>query len=298
MDSQNPSPRQTLSYIRNLLQSRRLIPKNKMGQNFLIDLNLVDLVVQTAQLDKTDSVLEVGTGTGSLTSRLSDQAGWVVSVELDRHFHEMATELLTGRANVHLIQADILRTKNELTPEVLQTWDNLTNQHQLTKRKLVANLPYAVATPVIANLLLAYADLDRMVVMIQWEVAERLVAEVSTKSYGALALLMQALADVQIVRRLGPSVFWPQPEVDSAIVCIKPNATKRSRVPDPQKFRAFLRDLYTHRKNLRQSLVGWPSGRKEKKEVDTKLAELNIDGTLRAESLDLDTHLRLCSVFG
>ena len=100
MPPENPSPRQTLSYIKGLLHTRRLIPKNKMGQNFLIDLNLVDLVVRTAELTKEDCVLEVGTGTGSLTVKMAELAGAVWTVELDPDFFNMAQHLLCGWQNV------------------------------------------------------------------------------------------------------------------------------------------------------------------------------------------------------
>lgn len=294
-----PTPRQTLSYIRNLLLSRRLSPKSKLGQNFLIDLNLLDLIVQTAELDKQDAVLEVGTGTGGLTARLADEAGAVVSVELDTDFARMASETLRGRPNLSLMNADILARKNEMNPDVIREWDRVAAAAGCARKKLVANLPYVVATPVIANLLISGVAIERMVVMVQWEMAERLTAAASTKDYGALAVLVQSLADVKVVRRLAPSVFWPKPQVDSAIVLVKPDPEKRKLVPDVPRFRAFLRDLYTHRrKNLRQALAGWPGGRKDKKEIDAKLAELGFDGTMRAETLDLAQHRRLFEAFG
>jgi 16S rRNA (adenine1518-N6/adenine1519-N6)-dimethyltransferase len=293
-----PSPRQTLSYIRHLLQSRGIQPKNKLGQNFLVDLNLLDLIVQTAELTREDAVLEVGTGTGSLTSRLSDHAGAVVSVEIAADFHKLAQGPLMGRPNVTLIHADALERKNEMNPGVMSAWEEAARNAGCTRRKLIANLPYAVATPVIGNLLICDVPIERMVVMVQMELAERMTALPSTKDYSSLAVLVQSLADVQIVRRLGPQVFWPMPKVDSAIVHIHPNAEKRALIPDPRRYRAFLRDLYTHRrKNLRQAIAGWPSGRKDKKEVDAKLAELGIDGSMRAETLDLEQHRRLCQAF-
>jgi len=166
----------------------------------------------------------------------------------------------------------------------------------------VANLPYAVATPVIANLLLSELPVERMVVTVQWEIAARLMAEPGVKDFGALAVLVQSLADVSLVRRLPPTVFWPRPQVDSAIVDIRPRAELRQqvveRVGSVQAFRNFLRDLYVHRrKNLRMALTGWPGGRRAKEDVDAKLAALNIDGRLRAETLDVEQHLAMCAAF-
>jgi 16S rRNA (adenine1518-N6/adenine1519-N6)-dimethyltransferase len=297
-DQPNPSPRQTLSYIKGLLQSRGLIPKNKMGQNFLIDLNLIDLVVRTAELTKEDCVLEVGTGTGSLTTRMADVAGGVFTVELDPEFFEMARQLLAAWSNVRQCKGDALAGKNVLNPEVIAGWNALAAERSLTRRKLVANLPYSIATPLIANLIISGQPIERMVVMIQSELAERMVAVPGTKDFGALAVLLQSVADTSIVRQIAPTNFWPQPAVDSAIVMIKPNAEKAKRVSDRVKWRAFLRDLYTQRrKNLRGALSGWPGGRREKADVDARLAAIAVDGSARAESLSVEDHLKLWAAF-
>jgi 16S rRNA (adenine1518-N6/adenine1519-N6)-dimethyltransferase len=294
-----PSPRQTLSYLHGLFQAYGLEAKSKLGQNFLIDLNLVDLIVRTAELDAADAVLEVGTGTGSLTARLADLAGVVVTVEIDRSLQPVAKEVVGNRPNVRFVFGDALAKKSELNPDMLAAWDEVAKEKGCTRRKLIANLPYVIATPLIGNLLIARADVERMVVMVQWEIAERLRAAVGTKDYNALSVLVQSVADVEVVRKVLPPNFYPRPKVDSAIVLIKPNAEKRAKVGDVAKFRVFLRDLYVHRrKNLRQALVGWPTGRKEKADVDAKLAELGIDGTVRSEALDIEQHLRLAAAFG
>jgi 16S rRNA (adenine1518-N6/adenine1519-N6)-dimethyltransferase len=300
MTAPSSSPRQTLTYLRNLFEARGLHPKNKLGQNFLIDLNLLDLILRAAELGPEDLVVEIGSGTGSLTARLAEQAGAVFSVEIDPNFHALARETVGERPNVRLVQADILKNKNTLNPNVLAQLAELGQQSGCTRLKMVANLPYAVATPVISNFLLSDITFERMVVMVQWEIAERLLAQPGSKDYGALAVLVQSLADVEAVRRhVPPAVFWPRPQVASGIICIRPNAAKRAHVGDPLRFRNFLRDLYSHRrKNLRGALAGLPSGRHEKAEVDRKLAELGLDGTGRAEELDLEQHLRLCKAFG
>jgi 16S rRNA (adenine1518-N6/adenine1519-N6)-dimethyltransferase len=294
-----PSPRQTLSYLRGLFEAHGLQTKSKLGQNFLIDLNLLDLIVRTAELGQADAVLEVGTGTGSLTAQLALWSGGVCTVEIDTGLAPVAREVVGERQNVRYVFGDALASKNELNPEMLAAWDELYAARHCTRRKLVANLPYVIATPLISNLLIARGDIERMVVMVQWEIAERLRAAAGTKEYNALSVLVQSLADVEVVRKVLPTNFYPRPKVDSAIVLIKPNAAKRAKVGDVPKFRAFLRDLYVHRrKNLRQALSGWPQGRKDKTEVDAKLAALGIDGTLRSETLDIEQHLRLCTAFG
>jgi len=293
-----PSPRQTLSYLRGLLQSHGLEPKTKLGQNFLIDLNLLDLICRTAELTRDDSILEVGSGTGSLTALMADRTGCVFSVEVDRGMQQIAEHIVGDRPNVQLFLGDALARKNELNPDALAGWDQLTTRFQCSRRKLVANLPYVIATPVISNLLITEIPIERMVVMVQWEIGERMQAKPSTKDYNALSVLVQSVADVEIVRKVLPTNFFPRPKVDSAIVMIRPNAAKRAKVGDLKRWRAFLRDLYVHRrKTLRQALVGWPTGRKEKQEVDVKLAELGFDGTLRSETLDVEQHLRLFDAF-
>jgi 16S rRNA (adenine1518-N6/adenine1519-N6)-dimethyltransferase len=297
-----PPPRQTLSYVKGLLDSRGLRPKNKLGQNFLIDLNLLDLIARTAELDRTDLAVEVGTGTGSLTTRLADLAGAVLSVELDLAIHDLAEELVGPRANVRLFRGDALRTKNDLNHGMLAALAEMKAAFNCERVKLVANLPYAVATPVVSNLLLTDIPFERMVVTVQWEIAERFMAQPGTADYGALAVLVQSLADVELIRKLAPAAFWPRPKVESAIIQIKPSVAKRDHVVEmvgsAMAFRVFLRDLYVHRrKNLRGALTAWPSGKREKGDVDRLLAELGLPGTTRAEDLDVETHLRLCAAF-
>jgi len=282
-----------------MFAERGIRPKNKLGQNFLIDLNLLDLIVRTAELSKDDLVLEVGSGTGGLTVRLAEQAGAVVSVELDPAFARMTDEAVPPQPHVRLYQADILRNKNELNPEVLAGLTILTQEMGTRWTKLVSNLPFAVATPVISNLLLTNIVIERMVVTVQWEIAERLMARPGTGDYGALSVLVQNLANVSLVRRLPPTVFWPRPQVDSAIVIIRPDPAKRLRVGDVGRFRIFLRDLYAHRrKNLRGALASMAHTDLTKTDIDQKLLELSLPGTTRAEDLDLEQHRRLCEVFG
>jgi 16S rRNA (adenine1518-N6/adenine1519-N6)-dimethyltransferase len=290
--------RQTLSHIQRLLASHGVRPKNKLGQCFLIDLNLLDLIVRTAELSRDDLVLEVGAGTGSLTARLGDLAGAVVSIEVDPAVCALARDQIGDRTNVRLLNADALRNKNDLNPRVVQAMAEMRLSFHCSQIKLVANLPYAVATPVIGNLLIQEQPIARMVVTVQAEIAERMAAMPGTPAFSALSVLVQSLAQVKIVRRLAPSVFWPRPKVESAIVLIEPQSAKRARITDVRRFREFLRDLYVHRrKNLRGALSGWPSGRRDKAAIDRLLAKLDLPGTMRAEELTIEQHYKLWQAF-
>jgi 16S rRNA (adenine1518-N6/adenine1519-N6)-dimethyltransferase len=289
--------------LQKLFRQRGIQPKSKLGQNFLIDLNLIELLVRTADLGPSDLAFEIGSGTGSLTARLIEHAGAVLSVEVDSAFHAMVSEMLGEHANVVLLHADVLRNKNHLNPRVVETLATLKSQAGTPVLKLVSNLPYAVATPVISNLLLSDLPFERMVVTVQLEIADRLLARPGSKDYGALAVLVQSLAGVELVRRLGRGVFFPRPKVDSAIVLIRPDADCRAAVVrqagSVMNLRNFLRDLYSHRrKNLRGALAALPSCPRDKEEVDRRLADLALDGTARAETLEVHQHLQLCAVFG
>jgi 16S rRNA (adenine1518-N6/adenine1519-N6)-dimethyltransferase len=300
MNSPTPysHPRQTQSYLRNLFSSNRLRPKGKLGQCFLIDLNLLDVIVRSAELTRADLVLEVGTGTGGLTMRIAEHAGAVLSIEIDRDFHELAKDSVLGQEHVRLVHADVLKNKNRLNPDMLAQLDELRQRYRPQHIKLVSNLPYCVATPVIANLLLSDVVLERMVVTVQWEIAEKLAASPGGEEFGALSVLVQSIADVEILRRMPPAAFWPRPAVDSGIVRISPRPEKRAQVPDVLRFRGFLRDLYAHRrKNLRGAILGIPGCLHDKKAVDAKLAELGYAGTERAETLSIAQHLQLCEAF-
>jgi len=293
-------PRQTLTYLRQLFEDRGLHPSARLGQSFLVDQNLLDLVVRAADLGKNDVVLEVGTGTGSLTQRLCERAGFVLTVEIDFPFHELAEALLGHPPNLKLLHADILRNKNQLNPAVTAALSEALARSPKSFLKLVANLPYVVATPVIANLLLSDFPLERLVAMVQSELAARILAKPGSSEYGALSVLVQSLAQVEMIRpNIPPAVFWPRPQVSSAIIRIRPEVGKRRDVGDVLAFRDFLRALYAHRrKNLRTALAALPWIGLRKTDIDAKLLNMDLQPTVRAEDVDVEKHLGLAKVFG
>ena len=279
--------RQTATYLSKRLAAAGLRPVSRFGQNFLIDLNLVDLIAKSAELKKTDVVLEIGTGVGSLTTRLSDQAGAVLTVEIDNNLHRLASEELAGRPNVRLIHGDALRNKNSLRSDLMeQIRDAISRIGPEARFLLVANLPYNVATPIISNLLHATPAPDAMVVTIQKELADRIIAEPGTKDYGALSVWIQSVCQAEIVRVLSPKVFWPRPKVHSAILRLDTLPEARSEFKDLKHFHQTVRALFFHRRKFLRSVVA--SAMKQslsKPQVDEVLQSLGYDETSRAEQL-------------
>ncbi len=281
------SERQTARYLSDRLAAAGLRPVSRFGQNFLIDLNLVDLIARSAEIRKDDVVLEIGTGVGSLTTRLSDAAGAVVSSEIDQNLFRLATAELAGRFNVRLIHGDALRNKNSLRPELMDSVREAMGRLGSDARfLLVANLPYNIATPIISNLLLESPPPSVMVVTIQKELGDRIIASPGTKDYGALSVWVQSLGEAEIVRELPPSVFWPRPKVQSVIVKIVTRSDKRAAIVDLKFFHDTCRALFFHRRKfLRSVVISAMKDRLDKADIDRILAEAGYDAQARVEQL-------------
>ena len=281
-----PSPRQTQSFLIQRFAEAGIRPDIRRGQNFLIDLNLLDVLLEAAGLDKRDVVLEVGTGLGSLTTRMAELAAAVVTVEIDPRLFQLASEELIEFDNVVMLRQDALKTKNQIHPAVIDAVRQKLAEGTGRRLKLVANLPYSVATPVLSNLLAADPLPVSLTATIQRELAERICAGPGTKDYGALSIWMQAVADITIVRNMPPQSFWPRPKVNSAIVHIVPSADKRTHIADVPFFHTFVRSLFLHRRKLlRGVLIGQFKDRLEKTEVDRLLTDLAFGPEIRAEQL-------------
>jgi len=286
--------RQTLSFISKSLERAGLHPKTKYGQNFLVDLNLLDILVKGADIQKTDVILEVGTGMGSLSKLMSPLAGAIVTVEIDRDLQALAAKELRGASNITMLTCDALRNKNNMRDEVLVAVREKLASIPGSAFKLVSNLPYNVATPIISNLLTVDPFPERMVVTIQKELAQRIVAEPSCKDYSALTIWMQSLCDCEILRILPPSVFWPSPKVDSAIIRVTPNPVKRSRIADLTYYHTHLRALFFHRRKfLRSQLFTATQDDLSKPQIDEILEKLELAHNLRAEQLSVEQIIQL-----
>lgn len=293
--STGSSRNQTLSFITRRFAEAGIRPRHQLGQNFLTDLNLVRLLLKTADLGRDDVVLEVGTGTGSLTAMMAELAGMVITVEVDYPLSQLAAEELDPFDNVRMLQLDALKNKNRLNADLLEVVNEELAKDPRRRFKLAANLPYNVATPILTNLLALDRPPETMTVTVQKEVADRLAAAPGTKDYGALSIWVQSQCRVEIVRVMPPSVFWPRPKIHSAIVHVVFDPAKRQRIPDRSFFHEFIRSMFFHRRKfLRSELASAVKDRLDKGAVDRILAARGLDGTMRAEQLDVDAMLALC----
>ena len=268
---------QTQSQIRDLLAEYGLRPARKLGQNFLIDKNLMAALVESADLTSRDTVLEVGAGTGSLTELLLEKAGHVVAVEIDRGLYGILADRLGERSTLSLMHADVLRTKSRIDRRVLDIL--AASRAALSGRCcLVANLPYGAASPLLADLILCDVPLDLACFTVQKEVADRIVARPGGKEIGPLSIVLQAAADIERIAAVPPQAFWPQPSVDSVML----RMVLRSEPGDLALLSRVVHACFLHRRKTLRSNIETAFGSDA---VARATEDTNIDLTRRPETL-------------
>ena len=279
-----------------LLEYAGIRPSKRLGQNFLVDLNLMRIIVKEAELSSDDVVLEVGCATGRLTELLAQEAGSVYGVEIDAQLADIARKRLADCENVSISSCDILESKRELNRKVVEELKSILSGREGARFKMVSNLAYSISSPVIGSLLLSELPVELMVVTLQQEVAQRVTAKANSKEYGALSVLAQVFSDVKAVRAIPPTAFWPRPEVSSAIAkfIIKPRAMEE--IKDVEKLLSVLRAIFGFRRKKLRNVVGHLAG-KAKKEAGMKLLEdAGIDPDIRGESLGPDEMVGLANL--
>ena len=251
-------------------------PNKRLGQNFLIDPNIVRKIVALAELGPSDHVLEIGPGRGILTEALSHAANRVTAVEVDPRLHAYLETRQTEFPNVELVCEDALAYPVESLP---------------TGTVVVANLPYYISTPLLFRLLDQRGRFPRMVLMLQAEVADRLVAKPGGSDYGVLSVMAQYAADITKAFKVSAQCFRPRPEVASAVVLLRAKEHSRLSPQEEVSFRSLVKAAFAHR---RKTLVN--SLRDEGYElhpVVETLKRLDITPTRRAETLSVEDFLRL-----
>ena len=257
-----------------LLETHGIKPSRALGQNFVVDPNTVRRIARLANVGPGDLVLEIGAGLGSLTLALVETGAKVQVMEVDRHLIEPLRSVVEPHG-VTVHQADALHA----------------NYHELLDGReaiVVANLPYNVATPLVLQLLETQPLIRRMLVMVQKEVGERFAAQAGDEAYGAVSLRLQYFARAQVVGKVGPSVFLPKPNVDSALVSIVRHERVRidpAEVSEAALFEVIRTSFGQRRKMLRRSLAGWAT--------EGVFERADIAPTRRPEELTLEEFARL-----
>jgi len=260
---------QTKQQIQSLLARAGLSPRHRFGQNFMIDQNLLRLVADAGNPGPGDTVIEVGPGTGTLTEELLSRGARVVAVEIDRDLAGLLRERFRDQPRFRLIEGDALDSKHSLNSELLAVIEA-----DQKRPKLIANLPYNIASPLIIEMLLAGVEV--LAFTVQKEVAERLRAKEGSDAYGALSVMTQLLAKVEILRTVPPTAFWPAPKIDSSLVRL---ARQDQLGPRAREFSLFLQKLFSsRRKTLRKSLIQIGHDRQI-------LTQMNLDPEIRSEKL-------------
>jgi 16S rRNA (adenine1518-N6/adenine1519-N6)-dimethyltransferase len=286
---------QTRRQIQQLLSSAGASPNRKLGQHFLVDLNLMRLLIDSAQPGPEDVVLEVGCGTGSLTEALAERGAGVVAVEIDRTLAAVAASQLTGRDHVDIINADVLSNKGTIDPVVVEAVDRVRRERS-GRLLLVCNLPYDVASAVMINLVRGSTAVDAMAVTVQKEVADRMAAAPGGKHYGTLSIFLQATGRVEVLRVLKPGVFWPPPKVDSAMVRFVASDEQRRRIKDMTVLREVVGLFMQHRRKMLRACVRYvPPGLGDRNVWLQIFERCSIDATQRPARLSPGQYVALAN---
>ncbi len=264
--------------LRDTLQKHNFKFKKKFGQNFITDSNLLQKIVDAGDVGPDDVVIEVGPGAATLTKALAQRAKAVIAIEIDRDLVPVIEETMAGFDNFYLVQGDALQLDLDA---VIQ--EKLGAPHRC---KVIANLPYYITTPLVMYFLEQGFSIDRIVIMVQKEVAERFTAQPGKKEYGAITVSLHYYGNVRYAFTVPRHMFIPQPDVDSAVVDIQPWTQKPLQADNEQLFHQVVKAAFgQRRKTLNNALKTLDM---DSALMQQALQEVEIDGTRRGETLSVD----------
>lgn len=275
----------TKKQVKKILEQNDIIVKKQYGQNFLLDDNILKNIVKSAELKKDTNVIEIGPGLGFLTNYLQQATTNVLCYEIDEQMVEHLNEL---NYNISIINDDFL--KRNLNKDFKNIFDNSNN---IT---LVANLPYYITTPILLKVLEETTRIDKMIVMMQTEVAKRLCGKPSTKDYNALSVLIQYFTNPRIIFNVSPKSFFPEPNVESSVVMIEKKEEPLLEVENLDFFLKFNRNIFAQRRktlyNNIQKAYNYDKGL-----IKKIIKENNLDESVRSEELDVSQIVKLANDF-
>ena len=278
------NPKQTIEII----QKHGFMFQKKFGQNFLIDTRVLEKIVAAAGVTKEHCVLEIGPGIGTLTQYLAEAAGHVIAVEIDRNLIPILEETLAEHENVTVVNQDILKTDIKGLADAY---------HGGRPLKVVANLPYYITTPIVMSLLEGEDLVDSITVMVQKEVAERMMEGPGSKEYGALSLAVQYYARPEIVANVPPNCFIPRPNVGSAVIRLTKHETPPVQVKDPKKMFQLIRASFNQRrKTLPNGIGNAPELPYTREQAAAALEKMGLSPAVRGEALSLSQFAELADL--
>ena len=265
--------------------------KKKLGQNMLVDPNILDRMIGSANLAEDDTVIEIGSGIGSLTQKILAElnSGYLIAVEKDNKFIKILKDIFEDADQLEIINQDIRDID----------WNSFLNSRELNSEnvKIMGNLPYYITTPIIMDLLENDVTFNRLVFMVQKEVAERIVANPGTKDFGALSVAAQFYSKPKLETTVSPEVFIPQPRVHSSIVTFQPYLESPFKVDDKEFFFKVVKAIFQlRRKNIKNSLTKASVIDLSKDTVIQGLKECGIDRRIRGEKLSIEKMVYLSNV--
>ena len=275
----------TKEQVKKILEQNDIIVKKQYGQNFLLDDNILKNIVKSAELKKDTNVIEIGPGLGFLTNYLQQATTNVLCYEIDEQMVEHLNEL---NYNISIINDDFL--KRNLNKDFKNIFDNSNN---IT---LVANLPYYITTPILLKVLEETTRIDKMIVMMQTEVAKRLCGKPSTKDYNALSVLIQYFTNPRIIFNVSPKSFFPEPNVESSVVMIEKKEEPLLEVKNLDFFLKFNRNIFSQRRKTLYNNIQ-KAYNYDKELINKIIKENNLDESVRSEELDVSQIVKLANDF-
>lgn len=274
-----------------ILEKYGLSAKKSLGQNFIVDTNILSKIVNAGEIDKDTTVIEVGPGIGALTEQLAKKARNVIAFEIDDRLLPVLEDTLSPYDNIEIIHSDVLKVDMKAFEK-----SHLVDAKEVV---LVANLPYYITTPIIMRFLESGIALDRMVLMMQKEVASRISASPSTKAYGSLSVAVQYYMNAEVAFTVPKTVFVPQPNVESAIIKLSEKAEKNVLVNDEPLFFRLVRSSFVQRRKTlwNNLLVAFGKAEETKLKLEEGLVKASIDPKRRGETLSIEEFASLANAF-